>query len=228
MLKPRVDMLEYIYDTYNEILFNNELPVIAITIQNNGKSNFVMGWCSARPCWINVEGLADPNDENAIGERILDEYSEKWYEINISAEYLGMGTIETVGTLLHEMVHLYHCMKGIKDCSGKGYHNKTFKEKCEEIGLKCELIKGKGYCKTSVSEELINSIEKLNIPDIFNVMRIKEVKTKQAAKKRYKYECKKCGLKMTSSEDGVVVECVKCKSNLDCINTDIGKKEDNE
>ncbi|WP_433939846.1 hypothetical protein [Paenibacillus lautus] len=48
----------------------------------------------------------------------------KKYEINISAEYLNIGYLETILIILHQMIHLYCMVNQIKDTSrNREYHN---------------------------------------------------------------------------------------------------------
>ncbi|WP_232252125.1 hypothetical protein [Bacillus licheniformis] len=48
--------------------------------------------------------------------------------MNIAAEYLDIEFMETMDTMLHEMVHLYNAIRDIQDCSRNGtYHNKDSK-----------------------------------------------------------------------------------------------------
>ena len=53
-------------------------------------------------------------------------------EINLGAESLKRSVPEIVATLLHEMVHYYCHVNGIQDTSNT-YHNKRFKEECENV-----------------------------------------------------------------------------------------------
>lgn len=102
---------------FNEVMFDNELPEPAITIQS-GVNRKTMGWCSTKEIWRDYQG------------------KYRKYEINIAAEYLCLDFYETMDTLLHEMVHLYCKVKGIKDTSRGGtYHNKRFKEECLRRGF---------------------------------------------------------------------------------------------
>lgn len=81
------------------------------------------------------------------------------YELNIGAETINRPIEDVVGTLLHEMVHIYNLMHGIQDCSrGNTYHNKRFKIKAESVGLVINYDKRIGWSITSPSEELIDYI----------------------------------------------------------------------
>lgn len=101
--------LHVAFNLLNKQFFNNELPEPAITIQSSGK-RLSMGWCSSKEVWSDRHGKI------------------RKYELNISAEYLNIEFMETMDTMLHEMVHLYNSVKGVQDTSRNGtYHNKKFK-----------------------------------------------------------------------------------------------------
>ncbi len=84
---------------------------------------------------------------------------ESRYELNISSETMTRPIEDVVSTMLHEMVHIYHLMNGIRDTSRGGtYHNKTFKEKAESVGLVLGHDAKYGWTVTSPSEGLIDYI----------------------------------------------------------------------
>ena len=86
---------------------------------------------------------------------------EKGYrEINLGAENLSRAIELTISTLLHEMVHHYCAMAGIKDTSRGGtYHNKKFKQEAEKRGLIIGYDSRIGHSPTSPSDSLIAFIE---------------------------------------------------------------------
>jgi hypothetical protein len=86
------------------------------------------------------------------------------YEISLSAEYLNRGIEEICDTLLHEMIHLYNALNNIKDTSSNYvYHNKKFKEGCENHGLLVEKDKKLGWSITTLKPETKEYINTLNI-----------------------------------------------------------------
>src|SRR5690554_5393873 len=106
------------YDLINKRFFNNELPVVAITIQSSGTRKLSMGWCTTKEIWGDKEG------------------KYKMYEINLTPEFLDLNFHETMDTLMHEMVHLYNIINNVQDVSRGGtYHNKKFKEESEKRGF---------------------------------------------------------------------------------------------
>jgi hypothetical protein len=80
---------------------------------------------------------------------------ESFHEIFLSASSFQRGARATLGTLLHETAHSLDNQAGRQGTSGDGYHNKIFKKTAEELGLKMEQVKGKGYTDTIVSDECV-------------------------------------------------------------------------
>lgn len=110
--------LHKVFDLFNETYFEGQLPKTAITIQSNGHKRLTMGWCTTKPVWGTEDGHV------------------QMYEINLSAEFMNQDFYETMDTLLHEMVHLFHMVTGVQDTSRKGvYHNKRFRDKVMELGF---------------------------------------------------------------------------------------------
>ncbi|WP_348622640.1 SprT-like domain-containing protein [Paenibacillus polymyxa] len=110
--------LHHVFNLFNKEYFDGVLPIPAITIQSNGHRRWTMGWCSTVPIWGTEDG------------------SIKMYELNFAAEFLRLDFYEHMDTMLHEMVHLYHKVMGIKDTSRKNtYHNKNFRNKVLELGF---------------------------------------------------------------------------------------------
>lgn len=94
------------------------------------------------------------------GSEESDGEDEGCYQISLNAEYLSNQTDEIIGTLLHEMVHLFNLQNGIKDTSRSGYyHNKSFKESAEARDLIAEKVDGSGYSKTSLSDDAVEFVK---------------------------------------------------------------------
>lgn len=136
-ISDEVEFLENAFDVLNKRYFESALQKVAITIQSTPKAH---GHFTTWDAW------------NDNGKMIK--------EINLGAESLERPVAETVATLLHEMVHYYCCVNGIKDTSRSGtYHNKRFKEECEKRALiisKADVI---GYSVTKPSSELIELVK---------------------------------------------------------------------
>ena len=93
---------------------------------------------------------------------------EKRHEINIAAGTLDRDLEYTVGTLLHEMVHMYNdTVLNVQDCSRGGmYHSKKFKEVAERVGLIVTRTEKYGWAHTEPSDALIEWILDHNIEEI--------------------------------------------------------------
>lgn len=107
------EFLEHAYGVLNEVYFESSLPPVVITVQSSPKA---YGHYTTWDAW---------------------RQDEKGYrEINLGAESLNRPIEFTIATLIHEMVHHYCAMAGIKDTSRGGtYHNKKFKAEAEKRGL---------------------------------------------------------------------------------------------
>jgi hypothetical protein len=81
-------------------------------------------------------------------------------EINITADTLKRDVEAICETLIHEMVHYKNNVEEIVDCNANQYHNKAFKKRAEEFGLKVEKVKHRGYARTSLDEKAANLVKK--------------------------------------------------------------------
>lgn len=137
------------FNIFNEKYFNKELPETAITIQSSSHQRQAMGWCTTSKVWGDRAGKI------------------QMYEINISAEYLDLDFFETMDTLLHEMIHLFHKVKGVKDTSRNNtYHNKHFRDKALELGFEYAVNKPDsqhGWTYARLGQAAIETIGKLEI-----------------------------------------------------------------
>lgn len=110
-----VSQLEHMYNALNADFWGGMLPTVIITIQSKPGT---YGHSSRAKVWQRQE--------------------DSFFEINIAAEVLACPIEETIDTLLHEMVHIYCRMNGIREVSnGNAYHNKKFKELAEAHGETC-------------------------------------------------------------------------------------------
>ena len=99
------------YDHFNKALFDNLLPKVIFTTQR--KKN-VMGYFS-RERWVSKNG-------------------DLCHEIAINPSYVARSSlIELLQTLVHEMTHCWQYDYG--KTGRRGYHNKQWADKMENIGL---------------------------------------------------------------------------------------------
>lgn len=127
-----VKALEGIFDKANKVFYNGELetPVITFSSDESKKS---YGHITVNKVWH--EGERDA------------------YEINICCN-MTESNEQVIGTLLHEMAHLYNIMHGIKDVSGarSSYHNANFQKTANEHGLNITEKTKYGYIGHELNE----------------------------------------------------------------------------
>lgn len=220
-LKPIIRVFENLFSKLNREFFDGELIPPVIVISPEGKAG-ASGWCTTWKAWKNMtlperdrsirKNEVDSASDERINKRLSDaNEDEGYYEISLSAEYLSNGNDKIIGTLLHEMVHLYNLQNGIKDTSRSGYyHNKTFKESAEAHGLVAEKVEGSGYSKTRLSEEAANFVKRQDKVH-FNLFRTAD--TRQIKKKQkvtvHRYVCPTCG-DIVRATKVVHVGCLDC------------------
>ena len=138
--------LEKLFRLLNNDFFDGQLEQPIITIQSTPKA---YGHYSVAKVWT-VSG------------------EEQRHEINIGAGTLDRDLEYTVGTLLHEMCHMYDdTVLHVIDCSNGGrYHNKRFKETAERVGLIVNKSDLYGWAHTSPSDRLIEWILDHDIEEI--------------------------------------------------------------
>jgi DNA-directed RNA polymerase subunit RPC12/RpoP len=213
-LKSYQEMLEYAFDVFNRVYFNNELPPIVICIMSSK----------------NTYGHFTVNKEWRVDDEHL-------HELCVSAEHLDRPIANVLGTLQHELIHYYCALHGIKDTSqGHRYHNKNFKREAEARGLIISQAPYIGWSVTQPSPEFIevirsNGIEKpldINRDGYTGVMvgrggdgdgdgnTVAGPNGLPTAKKKTstrKYVCPKCGNSFRATKD-IHVLCMDCNEKF--------------
>lgn len=138
--------LEKLFRMINEDMFSGELETPIITIQSTPRA---YGHYSVTKIWT-VNG------------------EEQKHEINIGAGTLDREIEYTVGTLLHEMVHMYNdTVLNVQDCSRGGtYHNKHFRSTAEAVGLTVTRSDKYGWAHTTPADSLLEWILDHDIEEI--------------------------------------------------------------
>lgn len=202
-ISEEVVFLEEAFDVLNERYFESALSRPAITIQSTPRAH---GHFTPYDAWDNRHG-------------------EKLKEINLGAESLRRPVSEVIATLMHEMVHYYCHVQGIKDVSrGNTYHNKRFKEEAEKRDLIISYADGVGYSVTRPSQEISDLVSELGWANKLQLFRNSERKRTSAGnsdregtvngegKKKSstrKYMCPKCGLNIRATKE-VHIACIDC------------------
>lgn len=137
--------LNKIFDQLNYRFFDGSLSRPTITIQSTPKA---YGHFSLREdTWVSTTGAT--------------------HEINIGAGTLARPIEAVCATLLHEMVHYYNFVNGVKDCSrGNTYHNRRFKEAAEQRGLLVSHHEKYGWTITEPGDDLIMFVLENDLSDI--------------------------------------------------------------
>lgn len=194
-LQPIIEKLENLFSKANDRFYNGELQKPVITVSPDSTKG-AYGWCTAYKAWKNIDSKDD---------------KDGFYEINICSEYLTRPFEQVVGTLLHEMVHLYNLQKGIQDTSRGGkYHNKKFKEIAEQHGLHIEKDSTYGWTITTLNDEGQEFVK--SFADFkFELFRKKLPKIGKTASKQSsrKYVCPCCGTIIRATKE-VHVVCGDC------------------
>jgi hypothetical protein len=184
-LRPAIEELERIYVAFAP-LFGRPMPLPVITIQSKGRKS-ALGW-HCKDKWQNAE-------------------PGKLAEINLCAEHLGRSVEEIAETMLHEMAHHANSLDGISDCTIRQYHNRHFKQRCEEIGLICQKHPSRGWATTSLSDGLKIRVATLNInANAFTLFRT----TPSASKAETKMKKWRCSCTTVRAAVPVDAICKKC------------------
>lgn len=213
-LKPVIEKLEVIFSKLNAEYFGGQLQKPVITVSpDNTKGAY--GWCTGWKAW--TDKAPKPISEMTEDE-IKAAKDEGFYEINLCAEHIARPFEDVVGTMLHEMVHLFNIYAGIQDTSRGGfYHNKKFKEAAEAHGLTVEKTPKYGYSKTAISDDAKQFV-KDNLDGVkFDLYRKPELRiggTKKSASKSRKYVCPCCGAIVRATKE-VNIVCGDCEVSFE-------------
>jgi hypothetical protein len=126
---------------------------------------------------------------------------EKFHEIFISASSFHLGAEAILGTLLHETAHSLDNKAGRVGVSKEGYHNKTFKETAEGLGLQIEQVKRIGWSSTKTPAECLKRWEKaLNlIAEALKLVAMNDAEKPKGRNKNNKVAVCGCGEKIRLS-----------------------------
>lgn len=209
-ISPMILELHRIFDELNATYFSNELPSVFITIVSGKKKNNSVYGTFTPETWAKADSVDIDEDGRPTIEK-----SDIHHEIAMSAEYFTRPTANWVGTLLHEMVHLYCHIHDIEDTSnGNRYHNKRFRAEAEKRGLVIDYAPIIGYSVTTPSIELTELVEELQIDEEpFKYFRDTHLGiSRRAVKKRY--VCPICGLQVQAKKDKTIL-CGECEAHYE-------------
>jgi predicted SprT family Zn-dependent metalloprotease len=196
--------LDVAYQYYNKHLFEGKLPTCLITLQR-------------KKCYgyFHADRFAGKNGNS----------NKKTDEIALNPDHFGRTDKEVLGTLVHEMVHLWQAHFGTP--SRVSYHNAEWAFKMEEIGLMPSTTGEPGGKRTGqkMTHYVIEGglFEKLTD----NLLRIQGgiiewksfveggATTKPKTKSKVKYTCSACG-QNAWAKPGASLICGLCELAMEC------------
>lgn len=186
------------FNLLNEKYYEGSLPEPYIVLLQTAKKN-AYGWFTPNKVW---------RDETGEIEK---------HEIAMSAEFNNRDMIEIIGTLHHEMIHLYCHINEIKDTNLTGrYHNKKFKEQSEARGFVYNYDKPDrriGWSHNELGEELKETIKGFNLdPEAFKLARA--IEPKKTRRPTYRYQCSSCEIRVRSRKPANV-KCMDCEQHME-------------
>lgn len=123
MSKPspiQVNSFQWLYDHFNEELFNSSLPDVML---NFSRRKGMVSFFKAKE-WYDYE-------EDEHGEEMMrDEYGE----ISLNPDKLDKEPLVTCSYIVREMVHVWQSLYGVPS-KCKGYHNKEWANEMMRVGL---------------------------------------------------------------------------------------------
>ena len=193
-----ISYVNRIYNLLNDEFFESVLSKPTITIQSTPKAygHFTM----REDTWVSKIGNT--------------------HEINIGAGTLARPIVEVVSTMLHEMVHYYNYVTGVRDCSrNNSYHNKRFRDAAESRGLVVNRSKTYGWAHTSPSNRIVDFVQRHNLTDI-QINRNDHIKATSAKNSSTrKYVCPCCGISVRATKT-IRIACVDCSKELELVKCD--------
>lgn len=197
MLARKLRSFEKAFDVLNARFFENALSKSVITIYPTpGAYGHFTPWKS----W-----------EGAGGETFC--------EINLGASTVNRPVIESIATLVHEMVHQWCYEQGIKDTSRGGtYHNKRFKAEAEKRGLEISYDKRIGWSLTKPGPALIELEQNGAFAACERELHrlggaAASVPGGKAQSSTRKYFCPCCGMSVRATRE-VHIMCMDCEEEL--------------
>lgn len=202
-IRPVITTLERLFAELNGRLFEGSLETPVITVSPDTTKG-AYGWFTTWRAWTS-------DDDESV------KASTGYFEITCCAEHLQRPIAEVVGTLLHEMVHLYCHMNGIKDTSRQGwYHNQQYKKAAEAHGLIVTKSDKYGWAHTKLDEETSKWLAKRKATEDFGLHRRAVPKKQRKTVKSHsiKYQCPCCGNSVRATKP-VSIRCEDCDQIMD-------------
>ena len=185
-LAPVIEALHAVYaEKAAEVLAVHGvvLPPVVFTVQRSAKA---WGHVTLAPTWNAADGGR--------------------HEVMVSGENLGRGAVPVLGTLFHEMAHVFNLKTEVRDVDQNGRHNKRFKKTAEEVfGLSISENRH-GWSETAVPESTVTA----NAAHVARIEAALQVsagahaaagpKPKARNKNLLACECAECGVKVRMAQ----------------------------
>lgn len=196
MLSQKLESLENAFDMLNRALFDSALSKSVITIAPTPSA---YGHFTPWKSWEADDG-------------------SKFCEINLGAETLNRPAIETMATLVHEMVHQWCYEHDLKDTSrGNTYHNKVFKIEAEKRGLTITCDNRFGWSVTEPGDKLLvmerQGAFKKAETELHRLGSAWSKATGKTKSSTRKYVCPKCALSVRATKE-VNIVCGECQEQM--------------
>lgn len=198
-----IQTLNKCYNTFNEVLFENELPKCIVNVQYQTKRPKKGG---------EVLGVFYPDIKWKM-HQATDEY----VAISVTENAINQGKVQALSTLVHEMCHVYCAAHSIEDVV-RNKHTQDFKNVAEMAKLEVQNDKKLGWAMTYPTNELMQIIDDMELDEAdFLVTCNVEVKEKEKKPRKkvrkYEYQCDICRRTITSKEE-VDVFCKVCNRDF--------------
>lgn len=219
---------ERAFDTLNNRLFDGKLPEVVLTLRAGRNAN---GYAWAKRFKIHDSetpqdatedstALMEMEDADFQGTVIEKETLQAFDEIAINPATANRPARDVLGTLLHEMCHVWQFNFG--KASRNGYHNQQWAGKMIEVGLRPFSIQNPDKM---VGQKVTHTIEEggaadlifREIEDSFGadlVIELPNIEAKRPAKNsKVKFTCPVCGANAWGKES-LRIMCADCEDEV--------------
>jgi SprT-like family len=145
-------------------------------------------------------------------------------EVTLSLDHVSRGeTFDVLGTLLHELVHVWQDTHGRTSPARKNEHNAEFRAKCAEAGLIVDEGGHQGYSPDSPFFAMLAEFG-VSVPECNGQPIIPDRPDRPGKSKHTRYECP-CGFSANvTTTKGIFAHCDKCGGAFVPVERRQGKK----
>lgn len=211
------------YNVLNAKLFDSKLPPVVLTLRAKKGTN---GYAWANRFTANGTDSDETRNDPAIEHGAFD-------EIAINPAHAGRDPKDVLGTLLHEMVHVWQFHFG--KIPRSGYHDAQWANKMIEVGLRPFNVKDPTKMTGQACSHTIEPLGAADcvfdeIVEAFGVNLVVELPTfgktkKPANKNKVKFTCLSCGCNAWGKESLKLI-CADCNETMRNLDADEGDSDD--